>query len=260
MFGAAVALTCGAAPARSMAGGPDAVDGQGVTMKARVKLPEVGSAPTDPCASARRARERNSPSAAGLEARCAAVMARTGSGGQVATREAEPLHRSAAALSERGRIIAQGDPYAMSMRAYYAPGEESTGAFYFGLALAEGRTEWGADDEGLVGVFEVMLRVSALAAAEATMDRNRNTKRVAIGWEIAQADPELAAARKAHPDPRFWLGFDVATAIFGDPALGAQGNTELGPGSLGTRAALSDLGKLGFDAAVKLHFSRNYRQ
>ena len=33
----------------------------------------------------------------------------------------------------------------------------------------------------------------------------------------------------------FLLGYDIATGIFGDPALGARGNTLTGPGSLGIR-------------------------
>ena len=54
------------------------------------------------------------------------------------------------------------------------------------------------------------------------------------------------------PDPRYWLGFDIATGIFGDPALGAQGNTQSGPGSLGIRDALSPASKRGFNAAMEL--------
>jgi hypothetical protein len=51
----------------------------------------------------------------------------------------------------------------------------------------------------------------------------------------------------------YWLGFDIATGIFGDPALGAQGNTATGPGSLKTRDSLSADGLKGFNASMALH-------
>ena len=54
----------------------------------------------------------------------------------------------------------------------------------------------------------------------------------------------------------FWLGFDIASGIFGDRAAGAQGNTATGPGSLGIRNELNGAGQRGFDAAVALHLGR----
>src|SRR5436189_4884992 len=53
----------------------------------------------------------------------------------------------------------------------------------------------------------------------------------AKGAAIAQADPAVAEARTAEPDVFYWLGFDIATGLFGDPALGAAGHTATGPGS-----------------------------
>jgi hypothetical protein len=81
----------------------------------------------------------------------------------------------------------------------------------------------------------------------------------AKGAAIADADPIVAAARAAETDVLYQQGFDIASAIFGDPALGAQGNTATGPGSLGIRNALSAAGQRGFNASVKLHLSRNYK-
>ena len=68
----------------------------------------------------------------------------------------------------------------------------------------------------------------------------------------------VARARTAEPDVRYWLGFDIASGIFGDPALGAQGNTATGPGSMKIRDALSAPAQRGFNASVKLHLSRHY--
>ncbi len=81
----------------------------------------------------------------------------------------------------------------------------------------------------------------------------------AKGAAIANVDSVVAAARKANPDPDFRRGFDIATAIFGDPALGSQGHTATGPGSTQIRNALNAAGQRGFDASVKLNLGRNYQ-
>jgi hypothetical protein len=81
----------------------------------------------------------------------------------------------------------------------------------------------------------------------------------ATGADIAQIDPTVAEARNAEAGAFYQLGFDIATAIFGDPALGAQGNTMMGPGSERIRDTLSATGQRGFDASVKFHLARDYR-
>ncbi len=80
------------------------------------------------------------------------------------------------------------------------------------------------------------------------------------GATIAQVDPIVAKARTVEADLVYQQGFDIASGIFGDPALGAQGNTATGPGSLKIRDSLSAAGQRGFDASVKLHLSRNYKR
>ena len=81
----------------------------------------------------------------------------------------------------------------------------------------------------------------------------------AKGAAIAEQDAIVAEARAAETDGLYREGFDIATGIFGDPALGAQGNTATGPGSLRIRDSLSDAGQRGFNASVTLHLSRNYK-
>ena len=81
----------------------------------------------------------------------------------------------------------------------------------------------------------------------------------ATGAAIAAQDRFVATARNAEPDAMHRLGFDIATGIFGDPALGALGNTAKGPGSLGIRNALSPAGQRGFDDSVAFHLSRKYK-
>jgi hypothetical protein len=80
----------------------------------------------------------------------------------------------------------------------------------------------------------------------------------ATGAAIAQVDTIVAKARAAETDAPSRQGFDIATAFFGDPALGAQGRTATGPGSLGVRGQLTPAGQRGFDASVTLHLSRKY--
>ncbi len=82
----------------------------------------------------------------------------------------------------------------------------------------------------------------------------------ARGAGIAQADAVVAEARAAETDALYRQGFDIATAIFGNPALGAQGNTATGPGSMGIRDLLSAPGQRGFNDSVKLHLSRKYER
>lgn len=81
----------------------------------------------------------------------------------------------------------------------------------------------------------------------------------AKGATIAKTDPELAAARAVETNAQYRQGFDIATGIFGDPALGAQGDSAMGPHSERIRNSLTAAGQRGFDAAVKLHLSRKYK-
>ena len=81
----------------------------------------------------------------------------------------------------------------------------------------------------------------------------------AVGVAIARQDPEVAEARNAEPGTFYQLGFDIASGIFGDPALGAKGNTLMGPGSEKIRNSLSAAGQRGFNDSVKFHQARNYQ-
>jgi len=80
----------------------------------------------------------------------------------------------------------------------------------------------------------------------------------AKGAQIAQADPAVAEARASVADADYQRGFDIATGIFGDPALGALGNTLTGSGVAAMRDTLSASAQSGFDASMELHSSRHY--
>ena len=67
---------------------------------------------------------------------------------------------------------------------------------------------------------------------------------------VIKADPDVAAARALRqPAGLYWLGFDIGTGVFGDPALGAIGSTLRGPGSERIRESLDADGRQGFDDA-----------
>lgn len=160
------------------------------------------------------------------------------------------------ALAARGPAIAAADPLAMELR------EQQVGAalrgFDIGMAAAEGQTAPGPGKDRIRASLPAAEQGGFLFAVAFTLDRNRNAERAATGAAIAAADPETAAARAAQPDVLHRLGFDIATAIFGDPALGAQGNTATGPGSMGIRNALSPSALQGFDDGVAFHLRRTY--
>lgn len=81
----------------------------------------------------------------------------------------------------------------------------------------------------------------------------------AKGAAIAKLDEVVAQQRKIEADVSYQQGFDIATGIFGDPALGALGNTATGPGSMTIRDSLGAAGQRGFNAAVTFHLSRRHK-
>ena len=82
---------------------------------------------------------------------------------------------------------------------------------------------------------------------------------VAVGAAIAAQDPAVEQGRNAEVNAFYQLGFDIASGLFGDPALGSAGNTVVGPGAQSIRNSLSRAGQRGFDASVALHLARDYR-
>jgi hypothetical protein len=184
------------------------------------------------CDSARDARERNNPAAPGLEQTCQAV--------------------------KKGEALASQDPLATELR-NQQPDDSARQGFDIGMAVAEGQTALGpGKEQTCAGRHTAAEQGGCRIAVLFSVDRNRNAQLAQKGAEIAQADQVVANVRNSETDVFYRLGFDIATGIFGNPALGAQGNTATGPGSLSIRDALSAAGQRGFNAAVKLHFSRKY--
>jgi hypothetical protein len=126
------------------------------------------------------------------------------------------------------------------------------------MAAAEGQTADGPGKQLIRGGLDPAGQEGFNVALSFSLDRNRNADSAAKGAEIAEADPVVAAARASETDVLYRLGFDIATGIFGDPALGARGNTATGPGSMKIRNDLSSSAQRGFDASLAFHLSREY--
>ena len=209
------------------------------TVKAqrRVTLPAAETAPSAPtrsiCDLAREASARNSPAATGLEQKCLAV--------------------------KKGQALANQDPLAVELRNQQSDNSGRQG-FDIGMAAAEGHTLPGpGKDQTCAGLNSRVEQDGCRVAVLFSVERNRNGKLASTGAAIAANDAAVAEVRNADTNVFYRLGFDIASGLFGNPALGAQGNTATGPGSLAIRDALSVAGQRGFNAAVTFHLARKYR-
>jgi hypothetical protein len=128
------------------------------------------------------------------------------------------------------------------------------------MAAAEGQTAPGPGKQRIHDSLGVVEQGGFDIAVSFSLERNRNSDFAGRGAAISKADPIVAAARTAEPDVFYWLGFDIATGIFGDPRRGAKGETAITPASQKIRDSLSTAGQRGFDASMQLHLSRHYKR
>ena len=158
----------------------------------------------------------------------------------------------------KGASIAARDPYFAALRELQREGPARRG-FDLGMATAENHTAWGPGKQKILDELRGDEQEGFRIATYFTVDRNKNNEIAAKGAAIAEADPLVAAARGRSSDPRYWLGFDIATGFFGNPKQGAVGNTATGTVSLGVRdSLLSPEAQRGFNASAAHHFSRKY--
>jgi hypothetical protein len=159
-------------------------------------------------------------------------------------------------LATHGEEVANADPLALELR-NRAPDDETRRGFDIGMAAAEGNTAPGPGKQRIHDSLPEAERGGYDTAVSFSLQRNRNARAAAAGARIAAADAAVAQARTADTDVFYWLGFDIASGIFGDPALGAYGNTSMGPGSEGIRNALNPAAQRGFNASSTLLLSRS---
>jgi hypothetical protein len=169
------------------------------------------------------------------------------------------------AMAVKGEAIANQDPLAIELRNNEPEGPARRG-FDIGMAAAEGQTLPGPGKQKLRYLFAGPEQNGYDVAVSFSLERNRNARFASIGASIANTDAAVATARNAEPAGYryrsgvslvfYRLGFDIATGIFGDPALGAQGNTASGPGSLKIRDSLSPPAQSGFNYSMAFELGR----
>jgi hypothetical protein len=207
--------------------------------------PGPSGAPVSICDAAQAALDRAAPEAADLAAKC-----RAQGGGQ-------SLVTESAQLATQGRDIAAGDVLIADLRKMQPEGDIRRG-FDIGVAVTGADQQWGPGKQKILDSLKPAEQEGFKVAASFIMDRNRNAQLAATGAAIAAHDPIVLRARTIDPDVRYWLGFDIASALYGDPALGAEGSKSTGPGSERILAALSAPAQRGFNASLKFHLSRHY--
>ena len=267
-------LICGAPRVSAPAGGAP------VKSLGRVQTTSPSGPPMSICDAAKSARARNSPAAPNLEAQCQASKPPVKSLGRVqapfnsgpprpicdVAKEARGRNSPAAPslesqcrafLATQGEEIANQDPLTAELRRR-AVNDLSRRGFDLGMAVAQHDTLPGPGKQAIHDSLSGVEQAAYDAAVSFLLQRNKSADLAAVGAAIAQQDPAVAQARVAESDVFFWLGFDIATGIFGDPALGARGNTATGPGSLGIRDGLSAPAQRGFNASVAFNLARHY--
>ena len=170
---------------------------------------------------------------------------------------------AATELAAKGRAIADVNPLVAALRDAEPEGPMRTG-FDIGMGAWLGHTADGPGKQALGRALTPAEQLGFADAAVFSVQWNNNAGFAAVGASIADQDPDVAAARAkargASPDglraALYWLGFDIATGIFGDPALGAQGNTLIGPGSEKIRATLGPDGHQGFNDSLAFNVAR----
>jgi hypothetical protein len=159
------------------------------------------------------------------------------------------------ALAARGEVVTRQDPLAVELRNQQS-GDRARRGFDIGMGAADGQTADGPGKQRINNILSSEEQPGYRMAVSFSLERNRYIERATKGAAIAEGDSAIAEVRNAKTDVFYKLGFDIATAIFGDPARGAQGNTATGPGSLGIRNSLSSAGQSGFNDSLALNLSR----
>jgi hypothetical protein len=110
-----------------------------------------------------------------------------------------------------------GDPLLAALRSSQPVGPHRKG-FDNGVAVCGSDTVWGPGKQRIRDSLQPDEQEGFKVATSFVMDCNRNAMVAAIGASIAASDPDVAQARTQDTDPRYWLGFDIASGIFGDPS------------------------------------------
>ena len=215
------------------------------------------------CEAAVDARARNSPAAANLERQCAAIQAaapKPSVSVAASTDRIALLGGPTAAEYEevraRGVVIWQNEATAAAIRNSLPPVCQR--GFDIGLGVWGVQTAPGPGKQRYHDFLSPPEQQGFDAAAAFALPNNKYAGLVAVGLVINKADAAVRKARRAVNDGFYWLGFDIASGLFGDPKAGSQGSKVLGSGAIAIRSELNAAGQNGFNASMQLHLSRKY--
>jgi hypothetical protein len=161
------------------------------------------------------------------------------------------------AIREKGVALASGDALAGELRQRMID-EAARRGFDAGLGIWAGNTAPGPGKQRVHDALPPAEQPGFDLAATFSLMRNKYAVAANAGASIAAADDAVAQTRAAEDDVFYWLGFDIASGIFGDPKAGAQGNTAMGPGAAGIRESLNAEARRGFTASMEFHLGRKY--
>jgi hypothetical protein len=200
------------------------------------------------CDSARDALGRNSPAAPNLVTQCRA---------QGGNATAGPANADLERISALGESLAANDELAAMLRARLLD-EPARRGFSIGLGIWDRNTAPGPGKQRYHDALTTAEQRGFDIAAAFALPRNKYAALVAVGGAIAAADPELTASRSTlDEDGFYWLGFDIGSGLFGDPAAGAEGRKTLGAGETAIRDSLDARIQRGFDASSAYYINRD---
>jgi len=207
--------------------------------------PGPDGAPVSICDAAQKALDRNAPDAADLSQKCRAL-----GGGQNLKSQSDQYY-------DAGRLMVSADPLLFEVYNLLATTGPLQRGFFIGAAVTGGNTAWGPGKQKVLDSLKPDEQEGFKIVSIFLMDRNRNAGLEGVGASIAKSNRAIGTARTANPDPRSWLGFDIATALFGPPALGGAGRTSTDVGTDAIRSVLSPAVQKGFDDSAKFNLARN---
>ena len=199
------------------------------------------------CDSAVDARSRNSPAAANLEAQCKAA------GGIF---KMSPSAADYELVRAQGEAKSSIDPTAAAIR-NSLPAASRRG-FDIGMGIWGVQTAPGPGKQRYHDFLPLPEQPGFDVAAAYAQPNNLHASLVSVGAVINKADATVRNARNAVNDGFYWLGFDIASGLFGDPKAGSQGSKVLGSGAIAIRDSLNAAAQNGFNASMKLHLARKY--
>lgn len=158
-------------------------------------------------------------------------------------------------LAEKGEALAQKDPLALAIRDSLPKLVQH--GFDLGMAIAEGQTLLGPGKQKFIDELPTPdEKRGCELAVDFSVDRNRNSSLAQAGAAWALANPTVMRARNAEAVGLFTLGFDIASGIFGDPALPEPrplGHTADGPGAQKILAGLTGGAQRGYQVSRQLN-------